>query len=125
MLRAYFKNADDGEMVPFPRASELTEIHRAFLNASLAVGMPRLNETTINEFVRRIELYQTYTQAFLYDKDGQVDLTRKMLLDMLGDTYTAACTNVTPLTRRDFDAAMKKEEAAFNEAARRRKAAQA
>ena len=119
-IRAYFETAE-GEAAPFPVASELTEMQKAFINATIAVGMPRLDESTINEFVRRIELYQTYVQGFLGDRDGQVDVTRKMLLNMLGEEYVAAGTNATRLIKRDFDAAMRTEEAAYKAEIVRRK----
>lgn len=114
-IRAFFVQAD-GETAPFP--PELTGVQEAFINATGAVGMPRLDKTTIDEFVRRIELYQTYVQHLMYNQDGPLKLDRAMLLDMLGN-HKAACTNFTRVTKRDFDADMKREKAAFEAAQQR------
>lgn len=112
-VRVWYTTTDGGTVM-FPVAGELTPVQSAFINASLAVGMSRLDSKTIDEFVRRIEQYQAYVQAFLYSQDGPLRLDRAMLLEMLGD-YDSARTNATPVNKRDFDAAVKKEKAAFEE----------
>lgn len=106
-IRAFFVQGND-QVIPF---GELTGVQAAFINATMAVGVPRLDRKTIDEFVRRTELLQTYVQKLLYDQDGPLDLNRDMLLGMLGD-HQAACTNANRLSQRDFNAAMKKEKAA-------------
>lgn len=118
-IRVWFTDADD-RTTPFPVASELTPVQEAFINASGAIGMSRLDAKTMDEFVRRVELYQTYIQAFLFSHEGPLHLNRQMLEEMLGD-HVSARTNWTPVNKRDFDASMKKEKAAF-EANKREKA---
>lgn len=111
-LHAFFVTKDDSTE-PILLAGELAGVREAFMNATMAVGMPRLDAKTMDEFVRRIELYQTYVQHLLYSADGPLALDRQMLLAMLGDEYTAACTNASRVTKRDFDAALKREKAAY------------
>lgn len=116
-LRAFFEKAD-GSTEPILLTGKLAGVREAFMTATMAVGMPRLDIKTMDEFVRRIELYQTYVQHLMYNADGPLALDREMLLAMLGSEYTAACTNASRVTKRDFDAALKKEKAAY-EAARK------
>lgn len=118
---AWYEKAD-GEAVPFPeREDDMTPEERAFILLSRSVGMRRLDSDTIDEFVRRIELYQTYFTTFVYDENGPVILGRKDMLDMLGDRYTAAWTAFSETSTTKFDAAVKKEKAASEVAAARRR----
>lgn len=119
-IRAYFEN--NGEMTPFP--PQPTAEQQAFMLLTMGVGMPRLDEKTMPEFVRRIELYQTYIGSFMQDKDGPVDMTKDILREML-DGYDAAWTNANRMNRREFGAFIEKERVAFERAAARRRQAAA
>lgn len=119
-LRAFFEKADGGTE-PILLTGELAGVREAFMNATVAVGMPRLDAKTMDEFVRRIELYQAYVQHLMHNADGPLALDRGMLLAMLGGKYVAACTNASRVTKRNFDAALAKEKAAYEAAQVRRR----
>lgn len=114
----------DGEAVPFPeREDDMTPEQQAFIHLSRAVGIRRLDADSLDEFVRRIELYQTYITTFVFDENGPVILGRKDMQEMLGSQYVAAWTSFEEITQTKFDAYMKKEKAASEAAARRRESA--
>lgn len=109
-IRAGYETQDGGA-VTFPAYRDLTVEQTAFLFMTMSVGMPRLDEKTIDEFVRRVDLWQTYVGPFLTENGKTVPVTRKILAEILAG-HKAAWTNVNRITKRDFDAVIKKEKEA-------------
>jgi len=109
-IRAGYETQDGGAEM-FPVYGELTVEQQAFLIMTMSVGMPRLDEKTADEFVRRVDLWQTYVGPFLTEGGRTVPVTREILAEILNG-HKAAWTNASRITKRDFDAAIKKEKGA-------------
>lgn len=93
-----------------PQAASLTPVEYAFTALSGGVGMPVLDEVTIDEFTRRAELYQKYVGPVWRNGDGTPRIFTRIDFESL---LPGAWTNWTKVSKRDFDAAMKKEKAAY------------
>lgn len=91
-----------------PVASDLTDAQYGFTLLSGGIGMPVLDEKTIDEFTRRADLYQKYIGPVLADGNGPRILTRVDFETLM----PGAWTNWTKVSKRDFDADMKREKAA-------------
>lgn len=98
-MRGWFEKAD-GEAVPFP------EILSAELGAVVllmgAVGIRRIDRNTIDEFVRRADLYDTYVAGWLFKDGEQVSMTRKILVDSM-EGYPAIWSDGEVMGEINFD----------------------
>lgn len=99
-----FKNADGTDQDP---AADLSPAQQAFLALSeMGIGIPRLDRSTLDEFVRRADLLQAYVGIVWRNGDGTPRIfTRADFVELL----PGARTNWTARSKRDFDQAMKKE----------------
>lgn len=95
-----------------PAGDEIADQQYAFMLLSNCIGMPTLDRSTIDEFVRRVDLYQTYLGPVLHSgKDGtSVLLDRTYLMSLLPG---GAWTNATKVSKRDYDASLAKERDAY------------
>lgn len=90
---------------------ELTPAQQAFLSlGEMGIGVPRLNRSTIDEFVRRADLLQTYVGTLWRNGDGTPRIFGRE--DFMG-LLPEARTNWNARSKRDFDQLMKKEIAAY------------
>lgn len=103
-----FTLEDETEQDP---AADLSPVQQAFLVLNeMGIGIPRLDRSTIDEFVRRADLLQTYVGIVWRNGDGTPRIfTRADFTELLA----GARTNWTARSKRDFDQAMKKEIAAY------------
>ena len=85
-----------------PTMDELTEAQFGFLLLSDAgIGIPHLDRTTVDEFVRRADLMQFYLGPLLRNPDGSpLILGREHFMTLL----PGARTNWTKVSQRDFNA---------------------
>lgn len=100
-------------------AADLSPVQQAFLVLNeMGIGIPRLDRSTIDEFVRRADLLQTYVGVVWRNGDGTPRIfTRADFTELL----PGARTNWTARSKRDFDQIMKKEIGAYWESVDRRK----
>lgn len=84
-----------------PAIEDLTEAQYGFLLLSDAgIGVPRVDRATIDEFVRRADLMQTYLGPVLRNPDGTaLILHREDFMTLL----PGAWTNWTKVSQRDFN----------------------
>lgn len=106
-VRYGFQQSDGTTLRPV--ASDLTDVQYAFTLLSGAIGMPVLDEKTIDEFTRRADLYQKYIGNVLSNSNGPMVFTRADFETLM----PGAWTNWTKVGKRDFDIAMKREKAAY------------
>lgn len=104
-----FTLPDGTESRPVP--SDLTDEQYGFLRLSeMGIGIPRLDRSTLDEFVRRADLLQAYIGTVLRNADGTPRiLTRADFVKLL----PGAQTNWTKRSKADFDRSMKTEIAAY------------
>ncbi len=84
---------------------DMAHARRGFIALSVAVGMPRLDRGTLDEFVRRTDLFQTYLGTVEGDDKGPVILGRRHFEALL----PLATTNASVISRRGFDARINQE----------------
>jgi hypothetical protein len=103
-----FTLADGTEQDP---AQELTPVQQAFLILNeMRMGVPVLNRSTLDEFVRRADLVQTYIGVVWRNGDGTPRIfTRADFVELL----PGARTNWPKVAKATFDQVMKKEIAAY------------
>lgn len=109
-VRFGFEDVEGNQIRPL--ASEMADVQTAFVQLSGALGMPRLDRTTVEEFARRAELYQAYVGYVLSNGSGPQYFGLRDFLEML-KTTPVAWTNWTKVSKRDFDADMKREREAY------------
>jgi hypothetical protein len=77
-----------------------------------ATGIRQIDDDTIDEFVRRADLYDTYVGGWLFGIGGEpVAVTRKILTDMMGE-HAAVWSDVGLLTPEEFDRTIRLAKAA-------------
>lgn len=111
-MRAYFEKSN-GETVPVPdpMSPELSVI--AYLTG--ATGIRRIDDETIDEFVRRADLYDTYiggTTLRDIESGDEIAMTRKILTEAM-DGNTALWTNAGLITPEAFDRMIRVAKAAL------------
>lgn len=83
-MRAYF-DTSDGNTVPI---TDPTPEQMAVLDLMMSVGMRRIDDETIDEFVRRADLHNTYVGGITLRELSTAEpivMTRKILLEAMGD----------------------------------------
>lgn len=98
-MRAYFEKMN-GETVRFPEI--LSAEQGAVVQLMMATGIRRIDSDTIDEFVRRADLYDTYVGGWLFENGEPVAMTRKILVDMM-DGHAAVWSDAELLTPEQFD----------------------
>jgi hypothetical protein len=100
-----FTTPDGAESRPVP--ADLTDEQYGFLRLSeMGIGIPKLDRSTLDEFVRRADLLQAYVGTVLRTPEGEPRiLTRADFVKLL----PGARTNWTARSKREFDQLMKKE----------------
>lgn len=101
-MKVYFETAD-GTTIPVgePMSPEVSVI--AYLTG--ATGIRRIDDDTIDEFVRRADLYDTYIGGTTLREIGtgeEIAITRKILTETMGEN-TALWTDAGLLTPEEFD----------------------
>lgn len=101
-MRAYFETAA-GETVPLPDPMSPEQAALVFMTG--ATGIRRIDNDTIDEFVRRADLYDTYIGGSglqILGTGEPVAMTRKIVTETMGEN-TALWTNAGLLTPEGFD----------------------
>lgn len=100
-MRAYF-DTSDGNTVPI---ADPTPEQMAVLELMMSTGIRRIDDDTIDEFVRRADLHNTYVGGIILREmsTGEpVVMTRKILLEAMGDNM-AIWRDAWLLTPEAFD----------------------
>lgn len=98
-MRAWFESAN-GEAIPFPEI--LSPEQGAVVMLMGAVGIRRIDGGTIDEFVRRADLYSTYVTSYLFENGEDVALTRKILVETM-DMYPVIWSDGDLIAAEEFD----------------------
>lgn len=101
-MRAYFETKD-GETVPLPEPMSPEQTAVVYLTGG--TGIRRIDEDTIDEFVRRADLYDTYIGGINLMEIGtstRVPITRQIINEALGGN-AALWTNAGLVTPEAFD----------------------
>lgn len=108
-MNLYFENSetgDEGKLV-----TPLGPEEGAVWSLMHATGIRRIDAETIDEFVRRADLYDTYFGACLREIDGDpIAMTRKILTETMGEN-TALWTDADLVTPEEFDRAIRSQKA--------------
>ncbi len=108
-MRAYF-DTSDGNTVPI---TDPTPELAAVLDLMMSTGIRRIDDDTIDEFVHRADLYDTYVGGIsLRDlSTGEpVAMTRKILLEAMGDNV-AIWRDAWLITPEAFDRTIREAKA--------------
>lgn len=98
-MRAWFEDAD-GKAIPFPEI--LTPKQGAVIMLMGAVGIRRIDTETIDEFVRRADLYDTYVAGWLFENGEYLAMTRKILIETMAG-HPAIWSDGDLFTPEEFD----------------------
>lgn len=117
MPTRYTYLTEDGS--PLADGIKLTPVQIAFqVLCEGGMGVPVLDRSTLDEFVRRADLYQTYITVLWRNGDGTPRIFhREDWVDLL----PGARSNWTKSSRTEFDRSMKRHIASYWESADRRK----
>lgn len=98
----YFESAD-GEVVPFPKPMSAEQA--AVVNLMHFVGIRKIDDGSMDEFVRRADLYSTYVGSMMYESahGRPVAMTRKILTDAMGDNVAVARPGVELIDPNTFE----------------------
>lgn len=106
-MNLYFEGENSEGRVPEPLSPE----QAAVTMLMHATGIRRIDAETVDEFVRRADLYDTYFGAYLREIDGgPVAMTRKILTETMGEN-TALWTDSDLVTPEEFDRAVRSQKA--------------
>lgn len=111
-MRAYFETAE-GDTVTLP--DPMTPEQAAVVYLTAAVGIRRIDDETIDEFVRRADLYDTYIGGIdLRDLStgNPVPITRQIIREALSGN-PALWTNAGLITPEGFDRMIRVAKAAL------------
>lgn len=102
-VRYTFIKADGTAQDP---QADLSPVQQAFLSLSqMGIGIARLNRSTIDEFVRRADLMQTYVGTVWTNGDGSPRVfTRADFMELMPQ----ANTNWSTIGKQAFDKLMEK-----------------
>lgn len=106
-LRAGYETSSGG-FEWFPEEKDLTLEQASFLTMTQMVGMPRLDLRTADEFLRRVDLFQTYMAPLYVGPSGPMKVERETVFRILQGNV-GAWTNVQPVSREVFDREIEKE----------------
>lgn len=98
-MRAWFEEAD-GKAVPFP--DPMNPKQGAVVMLMKAVGIRRIDTDTIDEFVRRADLYSTYVTSYLFEGGEDIAMTRKVVAEVMAG-HPAVWSDGDLLTSEEFD----------------------
>jgi len=110
-MRAYFETAS-GETVPLPEPMSPEQQVVVYLTGG--TGICRIDDETIDEFVRRADLYDTYIGGIdlrNLTTGERVPVTRQVITEAMGDN-TALWTNAGLITPEAFDRMIRLSKAA-------------
>lgn len=107
-MKAYYEKADGGA-VPFPEILSAEE--GAVVQLMFATGIRRIDAETIDEFVLRADLYDTYVGGWLYENGEPVAMTRKILTDTMGE-HPAVWSDAGLLNPEEFQRIIRRAKAA-------------
>ncbi len=85
------------------REKDDKQVLNALVWGTLAIGMGRLNETTANEFLYRLNRYTREVGAILLEGQTPVIFTMEML-----EPWFGLETNIAPVSNAGFDQHMRK-----------------
>lgn len=101
-MRAYFETAN-GETVPLE--SPMSPEQSAIVYLTGCTGIRRIDDETIDEFVRRADLYDTYIGGIDLREIGtgkRVPITRQVITEAMSG-HPALWTNANLITPEAFD----------------------
>lgn len=98
-MKAWFEDAD-GKAIRFPEI--MSPEQGAVVKLMGVTGIRRIDADTIDEFVRRADLYSTYVTSYLFDGRQHVSMTRKILVEVM-DRYPAIWSDGDLFTPEEFD----------------------
>lgn len=110
-MKAYFETAD-GDTVPLPEPMSPEQAAIVYLTG--ATGIRRIDDETIDEFVRRADLYDTYIGGITLRElstGEEIAMTRKIVNETMGDNR-ALWTDAGLLTPEGFDRMIRTAKAA-------------
>lgn len=96
--------ARSGSPVLYTHSYRLNGITHSLIWISMRVGIQKITEKNVDEFFRRVREIEK-DGAWMQSPDGPVYFTREDIVRHIG-----LGTNVTPMTKRTFDARMKAAE---------------
>ena len=96
--------ARSGKPVLYTHAYRLNGVTHSLIWISMKVGIPKITAKNVDEFFRRVQEIEK-DGAWMHSPDGPVYFTRDDIVRHIG-----LATNVTPVTKRVFDARMKAAE---------------
>lgn len=98
-MKAWFEEAD-GKAISFPEP--MSPKQGAVVMLMKAVGIRRIDADTIDEFVRRADLYSTYVTSYLFEGGEDIAMTRKVVVEVMAD-YPAVWSDGDLFTPEEFD----------------------
>lgn len=98
------ESAREEKVTLFTHAFRLNGLTHTLIWISLQVGIQKITEKNVDEFFRRVQEIEK-DGAWMNSPDGPVHFTREDIVRHIG-----LGTNVTPVTKRTFDARMRKAE---------------
>lgn len=98
-MRAWFEDSN-GKAIPFPEFMSAKQ--GAVVSLMDAAGIRRVNGDTIDEFVRRADLYSTYRAPYLFEGGEYVAMTRKIIVEAM-DGYPAIWSDGDLIASEEFD----------------------
>lgn len=110
-MRAYFETSD-GETIPLPEPMSPEQSAVVYLTGG--TGIRRIDDETIDEFVRRADLYDTYIGGINLLEIGtgkRVPITRQVITEAMAG-YPALWTNAGLITPEAFDRMIRTAKAA-------------
>lgn len=96
--------AREEKMTLYTHAFRLNTVTTALIHMLMPVGIQKITEKNVDEIFRRIQEVEK-DGAWMHSPDGPVYFTRDDIFRHIG-----LGTNVTPMTKRVFDARMKRSE---------------
>ncbi len=110
-MQAYFETSD-GETIPLPEP--MSPEQSAVVHLTGGTGIRRIDDETIDEFVRRADLYDTYIGGIDLLEIGtgkRVPITRQVITEAMAG-YPALWTNAGLITPEAFDRMIRTAKAA-------------
>ena len=104
--------AREGKVTLYTRAVRLNGLTNTLIWISVPVGIQKITKENVDEFFRRVQEIEK-DGAWMNTPDGPAYFTRQDIVRHIG-----LGTNVTPVTKRTFDARMREAEKKRREGAR-------
>lgn len=96
--------AREGEPAVYQRTYRLNGMTETLIWTSIPVGIPKITEENVDEFFRRVQEIEK-DGALMYSPDGPSYFTKEDI-----ERHIGLRTNVTTVTKRTFDAKMRRKE---------------